>query len=194
MGPYHAIMVHFPVALWTVASGIIVFRALSDSSLARAFDRVLVPLLLIGVGTGAVAYVLGLLVWPPDTLQKTPLGRNHMMAATWSLFYWAAVLFLRWWIGERAWEGAINRLIMVGLGALGAGLLTITGTLGGHLHGAPAYLSEILRMLGFDVYQTFYLPHWVVVVLALVILAMPVLAIAASRERAAQSRRKATVR
>ena len=42
MGPYHAIMVHFPVALWTVASGIIIFRALSDSLLARALDRVLV--------------------------------------------------------------------------------------------------------------------------------------------------------
>ena len=44
MGPYHAIMVHFPVSLWMVASGIIVYRALSDGELARALDRVLVPL------------------------------------------------------------------------------------------------------------------------------------------------------
>lgn len=184
MGPYHAIMVHFPVALWTVASGIIIFRAVSDSPLARAFDRVLVSLLLIGVATGVVAYVLGQLVWSPDTLQATPLGRNHMMAATWSLFYWAAVLFLRWRTGERAWEGAINRLIMVVLGALGAGLLAITGTLGGHLHGAPAYLSEILRMLGLDVYQTYYVPNAALAVLVIVIVAMPALAIAAARSRA----------
>jgi len=189
MGPYHAIMVHFPVALWTVASGIIVFRALSDGVLARAFDRVLVPLLALGVATGLVAYVLGQLVWPPDTLQSTPLGRNHMLAATWSLFYWAAVLFLRWRIGERAWEGGVNRLIMVCLGALGAGLLTITGTLGGHLHGAPAYLSEILRMLGFDVYHTFYVPTWVLAVLALVIVAMPVLAVAATGGRTSRPQR-----
>ena len=189
MGPYHAIMVHFPVALWTVASGIIIFRALSDGVMARAFDRVLVPLLVLGVATGLVAYMLGQLVWPPDTLQSTPLGRNHMLAATWSLFYWAAVLFLRWRIGERAWEGAVNRLIMVCLGALGAGLLTVTGTLGGHLHGAPAYLSEILRMLGFDVYYTFYVPTWVLAVLALVIVAMPLLAIAATRGRAARLQR-----
>jgi hypothetical protein len=189
MGPYHAIMVHFPVALWTVASGIIVFRALSDGVLARAFDRVLVPLLALGVATGLVAYTLGQLVWPPDTLQSTPLGRNHMLAATWSLFYWAAVLFLRWRIGERAWEGGVNRLIMVCLGALGAGLLTITGTLGGHLHGAPAYLSEILRMLGFDVYHTFYVPTWVLAVLALVIVAMPVLAVAATGGRTSRPQR-----
>jgi hypothetical protein len=189
MGPYHAIAVHFPVALWTVASGIIIFRALSDGVLARAFDRVLVPLLSLGVVTGLVAYTLGQLVWPPDTLQSTPLGRNHMLAATWSLFYWAAVLFLRWRIGERAWEGAVNRLIMLCLGALGAGLLTITGTLGGHLHGAPAYLSEILRMLGFDVYHTFYVPSWVLAVLAIAIVAMPLLAIAATRGRAGRLQR-----
>ena len=89
MGPYHAIMVHFPVALWTVASGIIIFRALSDGPLARAFDRVLVPLLLTGVVPGWSPTLLGLLVWPPETLQATPLGRNHMMAASWSLCYWA---------------------------------------------------------------------------------------------------------
>ena len=45
MGPYHAIMVHFPVALWTVAAGIIIFRGVSEGPLARAFDRVLVSLL-----------------------------------------------------------------------------------------------------------------------------------------------------
>ena len=181
MGPYHAIMVHFPVSLWMVASGIIVYRALSDGELARALDRVLVPLLVIGVVTGIIAYVLGQLVWPPSTLQKTPLGRNHMIGATWTLSYWAAVLFLRLRAGEHVWQGRQRRLVMVILGALGAGLLAITGTLGGHLHGAPAYLSEILRMLGWDVYTTFYVPTWVLGVLAVVIVAMPVLAQRASR-------------
>ena len=188
MGPYHAIMVHFPVALWTVASGIICFRALSDGPLARAFDRVLVSLLLLGVATGLVSYTLGLLVWPPDTLQTTPLGRNHMIAASWSLCSWAAVLFLRWRVGEHVWEGITNRLIMVGLGALGASQLAATGTLGGHLHGAPAYLSELMRVFGWDVYQTFYLPTWVLLVLAAVILAMPALAILTTRGRTARLR------
>lgn len=188
MGPYHAIMVHFPVSLWMVASGIIVFRAVSDGDLARALDRVMVPMLVIGVVTGVVAYVLGQLVWSPSTLQKTPLGRNHMMGATWTLTYWAAVLYLRWRAGEHVWDGRPRRLVMVILGALGAGLLAITGTLGGHLHGAPAYLSEILRMLGWDVYTTFYVPTWVLGVLAAVIVAMPVLARRASHGVPAASR------
>jgi hypothetical protein len=188
MGPYHAMMAHFPVALWITASIILVVRAVSDTPLARALDRVLVPLLAMGLVTGVITYLLGLLVWPADTLQTTPLGRNHMMAATWSMFYWAAVMALRWWVGEVAWEGATNRLIMLGLGALGGGLLMITGTIGGHLHGAPSFLTDLLREIGWEVYATFYLPNWVLLLLVLVIVAMPAVAIASVRGRAARLR------
>ncbi|MCM2313168.1 MAG: hypothetical protein NDI84_17400 [Steroidobacteraceae bacterium] len=191
MGPYHAIMVHFPVALWIVASAIVIFRALSASPLALAFDRVLMPFLVLGVVTGLIAYTLGQLVWPPDTLQSTPLGRNHMMTATWSLTCWSVVLFLRWRGGERVWDGRANRLVMLILGALGGLLLAATGTLGGHLHGAPAYLSEIVRMLiGWDVYETHYIPNWALGVLAVVIVAMPALAIATSRAHARRQQRE----
>jgi uncharacterized membrane protein len=191
MGPYHAIMVHFPVALWIVASAIVVFRALSDSPLALAFDRVLMPFLVLGVVTGVIAYTLGQLVWPPDTLQSTPLGRNHMMTATWSLACWSVVLFLRWRVGERVWDTLPNRLAMLILGALGGLLLATTGTLGGHLHGAPAYLSELVRMLiGWDVYETHYIPNWTLGVLAVVIVAMPVLAVVTSRAYDKRSERK----
>lgn len=183
MGPYHAMMSHFPVAIWITASIIIVARALSDSPLARQLDRVLVPFLMLGLVTGVITYVLGLLVWPADTLQTTPLGRNHMMAGTWSMFYWGAVMVLRWQVGERAWEGLINRLIMLGLGALGGGLLAITGTLGGHLHGAPTFISNVLRLLGWEVYATFYFPDWVLFLLAVVIVAMPVIAVISARGR-----------
>jgi hypothetical protein len=177
-------MVHFPVALWTVAAGIIAFRACSDGAAARAFDRVLVPLLAVGVATGAIAYILGWLVWPTDALQATPLGRNHIIGATGSLFFWTAALFLRWHSGQHAWADRLNRSIMLGLGALGAGLLALTGTLGGHLHGAPAKLSDLLRLVGLDVYQTFYVPDWVLAVVGAVVLAMPALAIFATRVRA----------
>ncbi|MFU8894961.1 MAG: DUF2231 domain-containing protein [Gammaproteobacteria bacterium] len=183
MGPYHAMMSHFPVAVWVTASIIIVARALSDSPLARQLDRVLVPFLMLGLLTGVITYVLGLLVWPADTLQTTPLGRNHMMAATWSMFYWAAVMVLRWRVGERAWDGLLNRLIMLGLGALGGGLLAITGTLGGHLHGAPTFISSVLRLVGWEVYLTFYFPTWVMFMLAIVIIAMPVIAVVTARGR-----------
>jgi hypothetical protein len=190
MGPYHAMMAHFPVALWITASVIIIARALWDSELARAMDRVLVPLLALGLVTGAMTFVLGWMVWPADTLQTTPLGRNHMMAAAWSMVYWAAVMALRGWAGEKCWIGLSNRLIMLGLGALGGGLLAITGTIGGHLHGAPSFLTDVLREIGWEVYATFYLPNWVLLVLAVVIVVMPIVAIVALRPRSAELQRE----
>jgi len=185
MGPYHAIMVHFPVAFWTVAAGAIIFRSLSDRPLARAFDRVLIACLVVGEAAGLVAYVLGQLVWPPDTLQATPLGRNHMMAATWSLLFFGSVLYLRWSAGERVWEGSINRFVMLMLGSLGAVLLAITGTLGGHLHGAPARLSDLLKMIGINVYETFYLPDWMLGVVAVVVVVLLALGMFTTRGPAA---------
>lgn len=181
MGPYHAIMVHFPVALWTVASGILVFRALSDGPAARAFDRVLVPLLALGAMTGAVSYLLGWFVWPAHALQATPLGRNHIIGATWSLVFWTAALVMRFSCGERVWVDTTQRAIMLGLGVVGGVVLALTGTLGGHLHGAPARLSELLHLIGLDVYQTFYVPNWTLVVAGVVTVAMPTLAIVVSR-------------
>lgn len=190
MGPYHAIMVHFPVAFWTVAAGAIILRSLSDRPLARAFDRVLVACLVIGETAGLLAYVLGQLVWPPDTLQATPLGRNHMMAATWSLFFFGSVLVLRWRAGEQVWQGPVNRMVMLLLGSLGALLLAITGTLGGHLHGAPARLSDLLKMVGFNVYETFYLPSWMLGVVAVVIVALLALGVVGARTPAGSTPRQ----
>ena len=73
---------------------------------------------------------------------------------------------------------------------LGASQLAATGTLGGHLHGAPAYLSELMRVFGWDVYHTFYSPTWVLLVLAVVIVVMPALAIVTTRGRAVRPQRQ----
>lgn len=181
MGPYHAIMVHFPVAFWIVGSGIVIYRACSDAALARALDRVLPVLLVIGVLTGLVSYALGQFVWSPAAVQKTPLGRNHMIGATWTLACWAAVLYLRWRVGESVWSTPLRRVAMGTLGVVGGVLLAVTGTLGGHLHGAPAHLSDLLRLLGFDVYTTFYVPTWALLVAAAAIVAMPVVAVVFTR-------------
>ena len=157
MAGYHVVLVHFPIALFMTATLAILLRAISDGPLARAVDRALVPLLVVGLAAGVAAYVVGLLVWPWEALASTPLGRNHMLLATWTLAYWAVVLVTRWWAGELVWEG-VARWIMAGLAILGSALLGITGTLGGHLVGIYTDVSAVLRLLGWEVYTTFYVP------------------------------------
>jgi predicted membrane protein DUF2231 len=165
MAAYHAVLVHFPIALLMTASLAILVRAVSAGPLAQAVDRALVPLMAVGLLAGVVAYVVGLSVWPWEAISSTPLGRNHMLLATWTLAYWALLLATRWIQGEAVWEGAM-RWIMAGLAILGSGLLGITGTLGGHLVGIYTEVSELLRLLGWEVYTTFYVPN---VTLALIL-------------------------
>lgn len=58
-GPYHVMLVHFPIALWTTAALIVLLRALSDASLARRAYGALPLLLFLGTLTGALAFVVG---------------------------------------------------------------------------------------------------------------------------------------
>jgi hypothetical protein len=95
MGAYHAVLVHFPIALWMTATLAILLRAVSDGPLARAVDRALIPLLTVGLISGVVAYAVGLMVWPWETISSTPMGRNHMLLATWTVAYWAVLLATR---------------------------------------------------------------------------------------------------
>lgn len=176
MGAYHLLVIVFPIALWDVAFLFILIRALSAGGLARTLEKGITPLLFLGVIAGAVAYGLGLLVWPYAALTASPLGRNHMLLASWTLAYWAVLWILAWRLGEHLWIGA-RRWVMLGLSALGVGLLTITGTLGGSLAGNPSGVSDLVRLGGWEVYTTFYVPDtvlWLVIAGALVLLGLGV--------------------
>lgn len=174
MAAYHVVLVHFPIALWMTATLAIVWRAVSTGPLAQAVDRALVPLLTVGLIAGVAAYVVGLMVWPWETISSSPLGRNHMLLATWTTAYWALLLATRWIHGEAVWEG-VMRWVMAGLAILGSVLLGITGTLGGHLVGIYTEVSEVLRILGWEVYTTYYVPN--VTLAAIVIAAIILVAI-----------------
>lgn len=171
MAAYHAVLVHFPIALWMTAALAILWRAVSHGRVAKAVDQALVPLLVIGLISGLVAFAVGLMVWPWETISSTPLGRNHMLIAAWTVAYWVLLLATRWIQGEAVWEG-VTRWIMAALAILGSALLGIAGTLGGHLVGIYTEVSDVLRFLGWEVYTTFYVPMTTLAALGAVTLLM----------------------
>lgn len=183
MAAYHVVLVHFPIALWMTATLAILLRAVSDGPLARAVDRALVPLLAVGLAGGIAAYVVGLFVWPWEAISSTPLGRNHVLLATWTVAYWTLILVTRWLQGEAVWQG-ITRWVMAGLAVLGSILLGITGTLGGHLVGIYTAVANALRLLGWEVYTTFYLPGWMLIVVAASIIILLALGLFGARRAA----------
>ncbi len=178
MAGYHVVLVHFPTALWMTAALAIIYRAFFDGPLAQSIDRALVPLLSIALIFGIAAYCVGLLVWPFEAISASPLGRNHMLLATWTTAYWALLLVLRWRRGQAIWQGTM-RFVTAGLAAIGAVLLGITGTLGGHLIGVYTDVSQVLRKLGWEVYSTFYLPNMTLIALGIISLVLIVIGLRA---------------
>lgn len=166
MAAYHVVMIHFPIALWMVSSLAIVIRAFSSGPIGQAMDRALPVFLILGLVFGTVAYVLGLSIWPWETLSSTPMGRNHMLLASWSLAYYALLTAIRLLHGEAIWQG-LSRWVMVVLAGIGIVFVGITGTLGGHLIGNYTEIGELLRVLGWEIYSTYYLPNLTLIVIAI---------------------------
>lgn len=171
MAAYHIVMVHFPIALWMVASLAIVIRAFSSGPIGQALDRALPVFLILGVIVGVVAYGLGLLIWPWETLSSTPMGRNHMLLASWSLAYYALLAVIRYLHGDAIWNG-LSRWVMVVLAGIGVVFVGITGTLGGHLAGNYTEVGQVLRLLGWEIYSTYYLPNLTLLIIAAVAAAL----------------------
>ena len=111
---------------------------------------------------GIVAYVLGLLIYPWSAITESPLGRNHIMLATWTLSYWIVIGVIGYRFRRHLYEGA-QRWITFALATIGAVVVTITGTLGGSLTGTPSLVTKSLEVIGWNVYMTFYLPTWMLI-------------------------------
>jgi len=158
MGVYHLLVQAFPIVLWYTAFLFILFRVVSDGAFAQGLAKAVTPLILLGVLGGIVTYALGFLIWPLGAVTSSPLGRNHMLLASWTLVYWTVLLVFAWRLGERLWQG-VNRWLMPLFSTLGVALLTITGTLGGSTAHNPSAVSDVVRiLLGWEVYTTLYVP------------------------------------
>ncbi|MBC7132573.1 MAG: heme ABC transporter permease [Roseovarius sp.] len=168
MAAYHVVLVHFPIALWMTSALCIVIRAFHDGGLGQAMDRALPVFLVLGMILGALAYVVGLMVWPWETISSTPMGRNHMLLASWSLAYFTLLALIRGRHGSAIWEG-LSRWVMFVLAGIGVVLVGITGTLGGHLVGNYTEASALLRKLGWEVYTTYYLPDMTLMIVGAVV-------------------------
>jgi hypothetical protein len=183
MGVYHLLAQAFPIVLWNTAFLFTIIRTFSDTSLARRLGDSVTALTLLGVLAGAVTYALGFLVWPFSALIASPLARDHIMLATWSLAFWTVVLVFSWRLGESKWHGA-NRWIMAGLVTLGAALVNIAGTLGGSIAHNPSAVGDVVRfLLSWTIYTTHYVPDITLWLLAAAAIALVVIGVRGHRRR-----------
>jgi len=160
---YHILVAHFPVGLWVTAYLFILIRTFSDSTIAVQLQKAIWPVAALGTLAGFVTYGLGLTIYPWSAITESPLGRNHILLATWTLSYWTVMSVLGYRFRRHLFDGA-QRWITFTLATVGALVITITGTLGGSLTGTPSLVTKSLSWIGWNVYNTFYLPTWMLVV------------------------------
>jgi uncharacterized membrane protein len=158
MAPYHSVLVHFPVAVWTTTALVVAFRVFFDNSYAKAAGKLLPLLAGLGVASGIAAYAAGFFIFSPTAAGASPLIRNHILGGSWSIAYWSVFGITAWRLGESAWHG-MNNWLMLALAGLGTLFITITGTIGGHIAGNPTSVSMMLELLGWDVHDTFFVPN-----------------------------------
>lgn len=180
LAPFHSVLVHFPVAIWTTTALVVLFRVLFDGPTARAAGKILPLLVLLGVASGIAAFAAGFFIFSLTAAGASPLIRNHILAGSWSIAYWSVFLITAWRLGESAWHGG-NNWLMLALAGLGTLLVTVTGTVGGHIAGNPTAVSMMLQTLGWDVYDTFFVPDGMLVAIAAGAVGLPLIALLARR-------------
>lgn len=155
----HHMLIHVPLGLWLLATGMILVRAFSAGKLARIAEGALPPVLILSLLGGMAAILSGFLIWTWEAALYSPLTRNHILMSFWSLGIWGVITALLVRGGSAAWEGFGSRILAV-LALVAAALMAVTGTTGGKIAGIPSYLYAPLEKMGLNIYGTFYLP-WV---------------------------------
>lgn len=180
MNGTHAMLSHFPLGFWALAILMILTGAFLSGRLAEISRAALLPVLVLSLLGGLAATVVGLLVWPMEANLASPLTRNHMLMSFWSLGIFTMITVLVWKAGDAAFEGN-RRWALVILALTGGLMFAATGTLGGHLAGASTAFSDVLALMGWEVYTTFYSPLWAVVVMVIIGIAMGALGLMSQR-------------
>ena len=161
----------------------ILIRTFSDSEFAIRVQRAIWPVAALGTLAAFVTYGLGLTIYPWSAITESPLGRNHILLATWTLSYWTVMSVLGYRFRRHLFEGA-QRWITFALATIGMLVITITGTLGGSLTGTPSLVTKSLSWIGWNVYMTFYLPTWMLLVFAAGAIALVAIGVMGHRAQA----------
>ncbi|MGJ7457737.1 DUF2231 domain-containing protein [Halomonas sp. MA07-2] len=179
----HHMLVHFPLGFWALATLMILVGAFLSGRMAELSRAALLPVLVLSLLGALVAIITGFTVWPIAANLASPLARNHILMALWSLGIFTVITVLVWRAGDAAFYGA-RRWALVILALVGGLFFAAAGTLGGHLVGAPTMFSDVLGLMGWAVYTTFYSPLWVIAIMVIIGIALGAFGIISQRKTA----------
>ena len=167
MTAYHHIMAHFPIALLLISTLFMLLRIISNHSTLVSLEKSVPGLLVFGLLGSIAAFITGMILWPLEASLSSPMAKNKILFSAWAMMAWLSVAVVRIRAGSDLWQRQLKWPVML-LAIIAAGLLSVSGALGGYLMGSPSDFSTLLNLLGWNVYQTFYSATWAIILATLV--------------------------
>ncbi len=180
---FHAIVVSLITGLFFFTVLAVVVRlvmqwrgAESRSALAVGADQGALWAATIGTALIVAAMITGFAIWAPSAAINSPIMRNKILTAILLLVTFAIFIGIRWKVGERLWHNRTLSLFYGLLALAGFHWSMVTNSIGGDIAGIPSGYETLVQWSGVETRFTYYLPTWLLVLIALVSVAMLVLA------------------
>jgi sorbitol-specific phosphotransferase system component IIC len=173
------------LVLATLATIILAFVAFvgreRHARLADAADAVV--LFGAGIGTPMILFSIlsGFRQWPLEAFLHGAIVQNKIFASLMALSFWTAFLLLRLAAGKRVWAQPSSALWGLLLAVGGFTFLVFTASIGGALAQKPSGFEEIVRIF-VETRRTFFLPVSASVLLIAMGVALPIIALFASKK------------
>ncbi len=134
LGKIHPLIIHFPIALFTVYS---LFEIISLYVKEKNFERVSLILLGLGILFSVWAVMTGDKAFETVrnvlTAEQLKVLENHEFYATVTMFYYAALLFIKFFLAVKNKTGGLIKYIYLTMVFIGNIFIYLTGYYGGQL-------------------------------------------------------------
>lgn len=179
---FHSIVVHVltgtlmfgtfaAVGLFALRFGVLArFRYL-----APAADQAALFAIWIGTVVSVAGMVTGFAIHSLESSLNSPVIRNKISSGILLIVTYGLFLYLRHRIGSRIWNNDLMAGFAAFLTVAGMHWNIVTNSIGGTVAGVPSGYEYIVRFSGVETRFTYYLPTWVLLVMAAIAIGMLVL-------------------
>ncbi len=112
------------------------------------------------------AVITGFTMWAPSAAFNSPIMRNKLLTSLLLVVTYALFIGMRWYLRDRIWRNKLLSAFYVMVAFAGFHWSAVTNSIGGDIAGIPSGYETIVALSGVDTRFTYYLPTWVLVVIA----------------------------
>ena len=134
--------------------------------LAPAADQAALWAIWIGTVVSVAGMVTGFAIHSLESSLNSPVIRNKISSGTLLIVTYGTFLYLRHRIGSRIWNNDLLAGFAAFLTVAGMHWNIVTNSIGGTVAGVPSGYEYLVRFSGVETRFTYYLPTWVLVVVA----------------------------